>query len=227
MSDLLGFDAEDRHPDCEQIAPECVERRLRSASTQLGAEMWEEAATPFLRWLQSRRDDYGGVRVLELGAGTGLVGLALASDGAVVTITDMEALLPLLELNAADSGGLVTATGLQWDQASTMSTDFDLVVGCEIVYSLASQSELIYALQHFVTSTTECCLVVNLRNGGGFFPGFLEALDQRGFLCETEMMEGDANPLAFLSITSASADVVDNVEVDCGRFSPANSPASA
>ena len=41
-------------------------------------------------------------------SGTGIVGLGLASDGAVVTITDMEPLLPLMQLNADEATGQVS-----------------------------------------------------------------------------------------------------------------------
>jgi methylase of polypeptide subunit release factors len=52
-------------------------------------------------------------QVLELGAGTGALGIGLAARGAAVTLTDLEAVLPLtrrnVEANAATFSGRGTA----------------------------------------------------------------------------------------------------------------------
>jgi tRNA1(Val) A37 N6-methylase TrmN6 len=45
-----------------------------------------------------------GMRCIELGAGVGLVGLALAAMGAHVTITDVAKVLPLMQANLAANG---------------------------------------------------------------------------------------------------------------------------
>lgn len=56
---------------------------------------------------------------MELGAGSGLVGLAVATGCGIQTplfVTDQEAMLPLLEHNIAlnDLGGRVKAAVLNW-----------------------------------------------------------------------------------------------------------------
>jgi len=45
-----------------------------------------------------------GVRVVDLGTGTGVVGLALAKAGATVVLTDLPHMTPLAEKNAARNG---------------------------------------------------------------------------------------------------------------------------
>lgn len=58
-----------------------------------------------------------GARVLELGSGTGLCGLALAAGGAAaVTVTDVRGAVPLMAANVALNGlgGRVRAEPLEW-----------------------------------------------------------------------------------------------------------------
>lgn len=48
----------------------------------------------------SAGEGWHGVRVIDLGCGTGIVGIALALAGASVTLSDLEHVLPLAEENA-------------------------------------------------------------------------------------------------------------------------------
>jgi len=113
---------------------------LERAEGEIGAVLWAEAAHAMLRWLEpyARETAFRGCRVLELGAGCGFVGLALATCGASVTLTDKAALRPLLDLNAAlarDEGRDVSVRVLDW--AAPLPHDlppFDLVVGCDLLY---------------------------------------------------------------------------------------------
>jgi predicted nicotinamide N-methyase len=80
-----------------------------------------------------------GTRVLELGCGLGLAGIAAARAGATVTLTDID---PDALLFAAENAALnlepaqrerVTITPMDW-RAPVPQTRYDLVIGADIVY---------------------------------------------------------------------------------------------
>ncbi|XP_047955894.1 protein N-lysine methyltransferase METTL21A-like [Salvia hispanica] len=85
------------------------------------------------------------LRLLELGSGTGLVGIAAAAVlGAAVTVTDLPHVLPNLQFNVdanaaalAPRGGHVRVAALSWGDEAQMEevgTKFDVVLGSDVVY---------------------------------------------------------------------------------------------
>lgn len=83
-----------------------------------GKDVWNGAPV-LARFLEG--EALRGKRVLELGAGTGLTGIAAAAMGAHVLLTDMPCLLDLLRFNCEAnvesvrlSGGSVQVQGLEW-----------------------------------------------------------------------------------------------------------------
>ncbi|CAK9055753.1 Alpha-ketoglutarate-dependent dioxygenase alkB homolog 3 (Alkylated DNA repair protein alkB homolog 3) (mAbh3) [Durusdinium trenchii] len=105
--------------DDEESLQARLQRRKREAQLQrceaeLGACLWIDTNRAALRLLEEWRSSYRGLRTLELGAGAGACGIALAYDGATSTVSDVEALLPLLqrnlelnELHTAEATGVV------------------------------------------------------------------------------------------------------------------------
>ncbi|KAL6224640.1 hypothetical protein ACLB2K_003495 [Fragaria x ananassa] len=96
---------------------------------------------PTLSALESGRR----LKILELGSGTGLVGIAAAATlGACVTVTDLPHVTDNLrynvELNAAvlgGSGGSVSVAALRWgeaEDAEAIGREFDLVLASDVVY---------------------------------------------------------------------------------------------
>eukprot|EP00040_Diaphanoeca_grandis_P032566 m.197606 g.197606 ORF g.197606 m.197606 type:complete len:226 (+) comp32663_c1_seq2:310-987(+) len=83
-------------------------------------------------------------RCIELGSGTGLVGIVAAVLGGNVTLTDMAEQLPLLRKNANDMhdkdkdiGDRIHVHELGWgNDVSHINAPFDVVVASEIVYDL-------------------------------------------------------------------------------------------
>jgi hypothetical protein len=83
-----------------------------------------------------------GLKIVELGAGCGLLGLVAASLGARVTLTDRPCVMPLMEQNARHNGfepDQVTVMPLQWgtdtdmDQVAAVGP-CDLVVATDVCY---------------------------------------------------------------------------------------------
>lgn len=89
---------------CREEVSDLDVANLFRCEAELGACLWHETNSEALSFLERRRASYAGLRVLELGAGPGVPGLALAQDGAQVTVTDLPALVPLLQLNAKRNG---------------------------------------------------------------------------------------------------------------------------
>lgn len=101
------------------------------------------------------------LRILELGSGTGLVGIAAAAIlGANVTVTDLPHVIPNLRFNAeanssvlAVHGGSVDVAALGWGENEHMvaiGREFDLIIGSDVVYHDHLYQPLIETLRFFM-----------------------------------------------------------------------------
>ncbi|XP_021907980.1 protein N-lysine methyltransferase METTL21A-like [Carica papaya] len=108
------------------------------------------------------------LKILELGSGTGLVGIAAAATlGADVMVTDLAHVIPNLQFNAeanadvlASRGGRVKTAPLKWGDPGDVERmekefDFDLVLASDVVYHDHLYDPLIETLR------------LLLLNGGG------------------------------------------------------------
>ena len=120
---------------------------LGADSRGTGTMIWE-CGIVLAKYLERRCKAAGGAwlsgkRVLELGSGTGVAGLAAAALGARVTLTDLPAVVPLLQLNARRNGEAIGAKGgetevaeLDWARGvESVDTSWDLVIGADLLYS--------------------------------------------------------------------------------------------
>jgi len=95
------------------------------------------------------------IHLVDVGAGTGAVGLAAASLGAQVTLTDLARILPLLEEGISLNPGLreqVRALPLTWGYAGELGavctpTPPDLICVSDCVYYEASLAPLVFTLR--------------------------------------------------------------------------------
>ncbi|KAL0291896.1 UNVERIFIED_CONTAM: Protein-lysine N-methyltransferase rrg1 [Sesamum calycinum] len=102
------------------------------------------------------------LRFLELGSGTGLVGIAAAALlGARVTLTDLPHVLPNLQFNADANagilqlhGGAVEVAALPWGDIQQMEAvgreEYDVIVGSDVVYHDHLYEPLLETLRFFL-----------------------------------------------------------------------------
>lgn len=119
---------------------------LFDGSSWAGTRVWEAAVI----LTDEAIDRYGhvfsrGGRVIELGCGLGMPGMACAALGANVVLTEVEEVLEILERNVAanfggDGPGSCKAAALRWEPvaAQVLAEDaggaFDLVLCCDCVF---------------------------------------------------------------------------------------------
>jgi len=128
----------------DQVA--LLDRAIARSSSELPDEgapyyalVWP-AAVPLARWLLGKREIAPGERVLELGCGLGLVGIALAKAGARVVLTDvsneaLELVRESVALNAPFAHEPRVAR-LDWGEPdiSALGGPFPRVVGADVLY---------------------------------------------------------------------------------------------
>jgi predicted nicotinamide N-methyase len=128
---------------------------VQGSNIKVGCCAWDGAYI-LSAYLQSLPEgSFKGLRVVELGAGVGMVGLVLAKLGANVVVTDKPSMLVLPRLNAAKNklaqetpeymrdsqSGTISVIGLDWEAedaakvtASLAETPVGLVVATDCVY---------------------------------------------------------------------------------------------
>ncbi|XP_010896230.1 protein-lysine methyltransferase METTL21D [Esox lucius] len=138
----------------------------------VGCVVWD-AAIVLSKYLETKTfvDPGSGVNmwanrnVLELGAGTGVVGLMAACLGAQVTVTDLEDLQTLLEVNIEDnraliSSGSITAKVLKWGENLSKFLPYPhFILMADCIYYEQSVKPLVETLKRLVGPETciICC----------------------------------------------------------------------
>ncbi|KAM5152876.1 protein N-lysine methyltransferase METTL21A isoform 1-T2 [Mantella aurantiaca] len=143
--------------------------QIRQNWKELGvaAVVWD-AAIVLCMYLEAGSINLEGRSVIELGAGTGLVGIVAALLGAEVTVTDREVALEFLKANVHDNlpSDLlhkVSVKPLTWGKGLKNFPPFDVIVGADIIYLEETFQDLLNTILHLSTENTVILLSCKLR----------------------------------------------------------------
>ena len=122
-----------------------------STEIGVGGSVWE-AASVLADHLELKHN-VEGKRILELGSGTGVLGLCLAVAGAAsVTLTDRFDVISLLKRSAAENASLnVNVQELNWGElcAELSGQQFDWIVASEVIYNGNLYEKLLASIREF------------------------------------------------------------------------------
>uniref|UniRef100_A0A3Q0TAT7 EEF1A lysine methyltransferase 3 n=1 Tax=Amphilophus citrinellus TaxID=61819 RepID=A0A3Q0TAT7_AMPCI len=161
-------------------------KQLFGADLGVAAPVWE-AALHLCRYLEDQSVELRGKRLIELGAGTGVVGIVAARLGAEVTLTDLPLALPQLEANVSankPSGGWPslppTVLPLSWgEDHMNFSSDWDLVLCADIIYLPETYPLLVETLAHLCGKGAPAYLSSKMRKEHGTAAFYEEYLPSR------------------------------------------------
>ncbi|XP_067847067.1 EEF1A lysine methyltransferase 3-like [Heptranchias perlo] len=186
--------------------------RTLSASLGVSAYVWE-AGIALCRYFEKEKISFAGKKVIELGSGTGIVGILAALLGGNVTITDKPTILEQIKNNVSTNippacRHRLKVRPLTWGQDHTnFPTDYDFILGSDIVYSLVSQPSLIETLRHLSNQGATIYLSSEFRTGNGSLP-FHEVLLPDYFNCQVvdRLMGKDITVYKMTKISTDPAD---------------------
>ncbi|KAA0712053.1 Protein N-lysine methyltransferase METTL21A [Triplophysa tibetana] len=145
--------------------------RISQNWNQLGvaAVVWD-AAVVLCMFLEMGTIDLKGKRAIELGAGTGLVGIVAALLGAKVTITDRKPALEFLAANVQENippnqQPSAQVSELTWGENLDLYPpgSYELVLGADIVYLEETFPALLKTLEHLSSENTVVLLSCRIR----------------------------------------------------------------
>ncbi|XP_029989341.1 EEF1A lysine methyltransferase 3 [Sphaeramia orbicularis] len=145
-------------------------KQVFGANIGVAAPVWE-AALFLCSYLEEQSVELRGKRIIELGSGTGLVGIMAARLGATVTLTDLPVALPQLQANVSanmpSSGwpcASPTVLPLCWgEDHMNFPSDWDLVLCADIIYLRETYPLLVETLAHLCHSGSVVYLSSKMR----------------------------------------------------------------
>ncbi|GAB1606730.1 protein-lysine methyltransferase METTL21D-like [Argonauta hians] len=116
----------------------------------VGCVIWDSAIV-LAKYLESNDFDKGkdlnGKKILELGSGTGCLGIVASTFGAQVYITDLESYVPLMHVNIEENRehttGSIEALTLDWQHSHFTCPNLDYILVSDCIYYSESVKPLV------------------------------------------------------------------------------------
>jgi predicted nicotinamide N-methyase len=143
-------------PDALLDDPESVAANVSDDRMPYWAFVWP-AALPMAAAVQ-QSGWQTSLRVLELGCGTGLVGLAALAAGLHVTFTDYEPRAVQLARHNAILNGYSQFAARVLDWRNPESEQFPVILGCDLLYQESAFEPLLNLLEQMLAPGGECWL---------------------------------------------------------------------
>jgi predicted nicotinamide N-methyase len=140
------------------------------------------------------------LRVLEIGCGIGLVGLAAAARGHLVTFSDHIPLAVSLALENARRNGFLNSRGLWLDWHQPIAEEFPVILASDVLYEAKLHSALLELIQRMLAPQGFCWIGDPVRYHAR---SFIEHARSRGFNVQVQ-----ENPLEPASSTTASFQLI-------------------
>ncbi|CEO96526.1 hypothetical protein PBRA_005135 [Plasmodiophora brassicae] len=147
--------------------------------------------------------DFVNRDVVEVGCGTGLVGLALALLGArSVVLTDQEPVMDIVQSsidgNVVDGTATwVSAHPLYWgDDVPDALRGKDIIVGADLIFAHENIPLLLRTFSALCTDRSQTIVFAHI-NRFAWEPGFFTGMASAGFRQETVLVDGDVTIFRF------------------------------
>jgi len=147
-----------------------------------GLKLWEGAIV-LVRYLLDHPDQYANKSVLDLGAGMGVVGIATSAflKCPTLMVDYQPKVLDLCKKNVQANISLYPNNPprvqlLDWNTPDSFdfTVPYDLVIGCELVYSITNSPSLVSFLSRVLTPTSTLLLIIPTCRS--YSPQFMQAL---------------------------------------------------
>ncbi|XP_007905223.1 EEF1A lysine methyltransferase 3-like [Callorhinchus milii] len=142
--------------------------RMIGSNLEYSSTIWE-AGLVLCQYFEKEKMDFTGKKVIELGSGTGIVGILAALLGGNITLTDQSYVLPQIQNNMNNN---IPASIMHRSKVSVLCwgenhkdfpSDYDYIIGSDIVYSLSSYNALIETLKSLSNPNTVIFISSQMR----------------------------------------------------------------